>query len=71
MTTPRGTHEPRNWNLNFTYDWEKTRQLGVNDNDVYIYDYNYSDGADGGINGPNGDIYLYPHTQVDAKAATT
>jgi hypothetical protein len=27
------------------------------------------DGADGGINGPNGDVYLYAHTQLDAQAS--
>ena len=25
-------------------------------------------GADGGITGPNGDLYLYAHTQIDAQA---
>ena len=61
---------PRNWNLNFTYDrGALSARLGVTHNDAYIYDYNYSDGADGGINGPNGDIYLYPHTQVDAQGS--
>ena len=36
-------------------------------NDASIFEYNYQDGADGGIKGPLGDVYLYPHTQLDAQ----
>jgi hypothetical protein len=36
-----------------------------------IYAYNYQPGADGGITGPNGDQYLYAHTQLDAQASYT
>ena len=36
-----------------------------------IFGYNYKDGAAGGLQGPNGDTYLYPHTQMDAQATYT
>jgi hypothetical protein len=34
-----------------------------------IYFYNFQPGADLGLTGPNGDVYLYAHTQVDAQAS--
>ena len=37
-----------------------------------IYQYQYttaSDSANLGLKGPAGDIYLYPHFQVDAQAS--
>ena len=61
---------PNNWNLDVTYDKRAfSARLGVTHNDANIYAYNYQTGADGGINGPNGDLYLYAHTQVDAQAS--
>jgi TonB-dependent receptor len=61
---------PNNWNLNVTYDRHAlSARLGVTHNDANIYSYNYRTGADGGIAGPNGDVYLYAHTQVDAQAS--
>jgi hypothetical protein len=42
--------------------------MGLTHNDAYIYQYNFTDGADSGVKGPNGDVYLYPHTQLDAQA---
>lgn len=60
---------PNNWNLGVTYDrGALSMRLGVSHNDASIFEYNYQDGADGGIKGPLGDVYLYPHTQVDAQA---
>jgi hypothetical protein len=41
----------------------------VQHNDAYIYAYNFQDGADLGLKGPNGDLYLYAHTQVDAQGS--
>ena len=38
-------------------------------NSATIFTYNFVDGAAGGLNGPNGDIYLYAHTQLDAQAS--
>jgi TonB-dependent receptor len=61
---------PNNWNFDVTYDRRAlSARLGVTHNDANIYFYNYSNGADGGITGPNGDVYLYAHTQVDAQAS--
>ena len=60
---------PNNWNLGVTYDHGGlSMRLGVTHNDASIFEYNYQDGADGGIKGPLGDVYLYPHTQIDAQA---
>ena len=39
-------------------------------NAANIFSYGYTDGADLGIKGPNGDTYLYAHFQVDAQAMT-
>ena len=39
-------------------------------NDANIFAYNYQpalDGSNGPLHGPLGDVYLYPHTQVDAQ----
>ena len=61
---------PNNWNFDATYDkGPLSARLGLSHNDRNIFAYNYSDGADGGINGPNGDVYYYPHTQVDAQVS--
>jgi hypothetical protein len=61
---------PNNWNVGLTYDRHVlSARLGVTHNDASIFAYNYQTGADGGITGPNGDVYFYPHTQVDAQAS--
>jgi hypothetical protein len=49
--------------------------MGLSHNDRSIFFYNYQNPAApgtpslGGINGPNGDQYYYPHTQVDAQVS--
>jgi TonB-dependent receptor len=59
---------PNNWNFDTTYDKGPiSARMGLTHNDANIFAYNFSDGAPGGIKGPNGDVYLYPHTQVDAE----
>jgi TonB-dependent receptor len=59
---------PNNWNFDTTYDKGPiSARMGLSHNDANIFAYNFSDGAPGGIKGPNGDVYLYPHTQVDAQ----
>jgi TonB-dependent receptor len=59
---------PNNWNFDTTYDKGPiSARMGLTHNDANIFAYNFSDGAPGGIKGPNGDLYLYPHTQVDAE----
>src|SRR5258708_6500281 len=61
---------PNNWNFDTTYDKGPiSARLGLTHNDRNIFAYNFQDGADGGIKGPNGDVYYYPHTQVDAQVS--
>lgn len=61
---------PNNWNVNVTYDKHRlSARLGLTHNDTYIYQYNFADGADLGPKGPNGDVYTYAHTQLDAQAS--
>jgi hypothetical protein len=61
---------PNNWNFDTTYDKGPiSARMGLTHNDASIFFYNFSDGAPAGIKGPNGDNYLYPHTQVDAQVS--
>lgn len=61
---------PNNWNFDYTYDKKGlSARMGLTHNDANIFAYNFTQGADGGIKGPNGDVYLYPHTQVDVQAS--
>jgi len=61
---------PNNWNFDATYDKGPiSARLGLTHNDANIAFYNFTDGAPGGIKGPNGDDYFYPHTQVDAQVS--
>ncbi|HTD25309.1 MAG TPA: TonB-dependent receptor [Terriglobales bacterium] len=61
---------PNNANFDLTYDKKGfSGRIGVTHNDANIFSYGSfaPDGSDGGPRGPNGDTYLYPHTQVDAQ----
>jgi TonB-dependent receptor len=69
---------PHTWNISPTYDKRKLSvRLGLSYNAANIFAYNYSDsnsgafdptsGHGGGINGPNGDVHLYSHLQVDLQ----
>jgi len=61
---------PNEWNIGLTYDTGPfSARIAATYNAATIFTYNFVDGAAGGINGPNGDIYLYPHTQLDAQAS--
>jgi TonB-dependent receptor len=64
---------PNNWNFDVTYDKGPiSARMGLTHNDRSIFAYNFlprKDGTDGGIKGPNGDNYYYPHTQVDAQVS--
>jgi TonB-dependent receptor len=61
---------PNNWNFDYTYDKKGiSARMGLTHNDANIFAYQFQDGADGGIKGPSGDQYLYPHTQVDAQVS--
>jgi TonB-dependent receptor len=61
---------PNNWNFDATYDkGPLSARMGLTHNDRNIFFYNFQDGAPGGMKGPNGDVYYYPHTQVDAQVS--
>jgi TonB-dependent receptor len=72
---------PHTWNISPTYDRERfSVRVGLSYNAANIFAYQYqnlnSDGTPidpgdltaGGVKGPGGDIYLYPHFQFDAQA---
>jgi TonB-dependent receptor len=70
---------PHTWNLSPTYDKKNLSvRLGLSYNAANIFAYNYTDsnaagpfdpttGKGGGLRGPNGDLYLYSHLQVDLQ----
>jgi TonB-dependent receptor len=73
---------PRTWNLSPTYDRGRfSYRLGVSYNAANIFSYQYVDGSaqatdpnangptPGGLKGPNGDTYLYPHLQIDMQGS--
>jgi TonB-dependent receptor len=68
---------PNNWNLGFTYDKSRfAMRFAVSHNDASIYSYFYSlqpgvslSDPILGLHGPNGDQYLYAHTQYDIQAS--
>jgi TonB-dependent receptor len=61
---------PHTWNISPTYDKGRiSLRVGLSYNGANIFSYGYTDGADLGIKGPNGDQYLYAHLQVDAQAS--
>jgi TonB-dependent receptor len=69
---------PHTFNFSPTYDRGRlSARLGLSYNGPNIFAYNYTNvAADGtpdpqplGIKGPNGDVYLYQHTQVEAQAS--
>jgi TonB-dependent receptor len=71
---------PNTWNVSPTYDrGPMSLRVGISYNGASIYAYQYenlnSDGTPiaasdltaGGVTGPGGDSYLYPHLQLDAQ----
>jgi hypothetical protein len=72
---------PSTWNLSPTYDrWRLSARVGISYNGASIFQYQWAqctpaqaagagceDPANLGPHGPVGDIYFYPHTQVDAQ----
>lgn len=61
---------PNLFNIGPTYNkGPLSMQMNVNYNGSSIYYYQYADGAPGGPQGPLGDNYNYPHTQVDAQGS--
>ena len=67
---PLQRQAPNNWNLSPTYDRGRiSLRVGLSYNGASIYAYQYQDGAQFGLRGPFGDIYFYPHLQLDAQAS--
>lgn len=61
---------PHTFNISPTYDRGRlSMRVGVSYNDANIFSYNFTDGAALGKRGPNGDQYLYAHTQLDAQGS--
>ena len=61
---------PNAWNVSPTYDRGRfSSRLGISHNDANIWSYGFQDGAPLGKTGPNGDTYIYAHTQVDAQGS--
>jgi TonB-dependent receptor len=67
---------PNTWNLSPTFDRGRLSiRVGMTYNGASIYSYQYQDGTGGstptpgGLHGPNGDTYLYPHFQFDVQGS--
>jgi TonB-dependent receptor len=61
---------PLVWNISPNYTHGRINlRYGMTYNGASIYQYNYQDGAAYGINGPNGDNYLFPHLQLDGQGS--
>jgi TonB-dependent receptor len=73
---------PNTWNISPTFDKGRfSYRAGLSYNDANIFSYQYVDGSaqatdpnakpatPGGLKGPNGDTYLYPHLQVDMQGS--
>jgi TonB-dependent receptor len=67
---------PNTWNISPTYDLGPLSfRAGFSYNAANIYSYQYQDGTDGstptagGLHGPNGDTYFYPHLQIDLQGS--
>ncbi len=61
---------PNNWNISPTYDRGPfSLRVGLTYNGASIYQYQWADGTAYGPTGPAGDIYFYPHYQVDAQGS--
>jgi TonB-dependent receptor len=63
---------PNSFNIGPSYDHRRfSAHVGLTYNGAMIYQYQYSPATDPsnlGVKGPAGDIYLYPHFQLDAQA---
>jgi len=67
---------PNTWNISPTYDLGRfSFRAGLSYNAENIYSYVYQDGTGGstptpgGLQGPFGDIYFYPHLQIDMQGS--
>ncbi len=73
---PRSDHPrlvrsaPHTWNVSPTYDRGRfSVRIGLSYNAANIASYQFQDGVLGGIKGPFGDNYFYPHLQFDAQGS--
>ncbi len=56
---------PNNWNFDVTYDRKGvSARMGLSHNDANLWSYGGGNAKD-----PSGDLYLFPHTQVDAQVS--
>jgi TonB-dependent receptor len=61
---------PNTWNVSPTYDRGRfSVRVGLSYNGANIAAYQFADGTPGGIKGPFGDNYFYPHLQIDAQGS--
>ncbi|HML16934.1 MAG TPA: hypothetical protein VK419_07900, partial [Bryobacteraceae bacterium] len=64
---------PNTWNLSPTYDRGRlSLRVGLSYNGAGLYQYEYQTSNDPnhlGPSGPTGDIWTYPHLQLDAQAS--
>jgi len=61
---------PHTWNVSPTYDRGRVSvRVGLSYNAANIAAYQFKDGTAGGINGPFGDNYFYPHLQFDVQGS--
>ena len=66
---------PNNYNVGVTYDRKRlSTRFAMTHNDASIYSYFWVNNAPAGdpvtgLRGPNGDQYLYPHTQYDIQGS--
>jgi hypothetical protein len=64
-----GDHSVRTFLLNYVVALSEANLWGLTHKGAYIWSYNFQDGAPAGIHGTNADVYLYPHTQLDAQVS--
>ncbi len=61
---------PHTWNVSPTYDGGRISiRVGLSYNGENIAGYQFTDGTGGGLKGPLGDNYFYPHFQFDAQGS--
>jgi TonB-dependent receptor len=67
---------PNTWNLSPTYDRGRVSiRVGLSYNQANIFQYVFQDGTNsstptpGGLKGPDSDIYLYSHLEIDAQGS--
>ena len=69
-TPPLQRQAPNTWNISPAYDRGRLSvRLGLSYNGPNIFEYQFADGNTGGPRGVGGDLYIYPHLQVDAQGS--